>query len=135
MEVNGQVTIANRSRYFLQYIENFTVRLGPCFLGLQTLDVQFSSCNGASNTSFWALQELLEMPACTSTRLTRLCLLKAVVFLDNFVDFARRQPMVQEIVESRLSPASAFGLACYPHALCPFCMVAVALLTPVGKRS
>ena len=31
IEVNSQVTIANQSRYFLQHIENFTVRLGPCF--------------------------------------------------------------------------------------------------------
>jgi hypothetical protein len=38
-------------------------------------------------------------------------------------------------VESRLSPASAFGLVCYLHTLCLFCMLAVALLSPVGKRS
>lgn len=115
IEINGQVTVTNRSSYFLQHIENFTVRLGPyfraedasplidlirCMTRLQTLDVQFSSCDGASDTSFWALQELLEMPTCTSTRLTRLCLMKAVVLLDDLVDFARRQPKVQEIVLS-----------------------------------
>ena len=114
IEINGQVTVTNRSNYFLQHIENFTVRLGPyfraedasslidligCMTRLRTLDVQFSSC-GASDTSFWALQEILEMPACTSTRLTRLCLMKAVVFLDDLVDFAGRQPEVQEIVLS-----------------------------------
>ena len=31
IEINGQVAIANRNRDFLQYIKNFTVRLGPCF--------------------------------------------------------------------------------------------------------
>jgi hypothetical protein len=67
IEINSQVTIANRSRYFLQYIKNFTVRLSPCFhtedasplinlikcmTRLQTLEVQFSSRNSASDTSF-----------------------------------------------------------------------------------
>ena len=73
IEINGQVTVTNRSSYFLQHIENFTLRLGPyfraedasplidlikCMTMLQTLDVQFASCDGASDTSFWALQEL-----------------------------------------------------------------------------
>ena len=73
IEVNGQVTIANQSRYFLQQIENFTIRLSPsfcaedvltlidfirCMTRLQTLDVQFSTCTSASDTSFWALQEI-----------------------------------------------------------------------------
>jgi hypothetical protein len=62
--------------------------------------VQFSSCNSASNMSFWALQELLEIPTCTSPRLTRLCLVKGVVHLGDFVKFARRQPKMQEIVLS-----------------------------------
>jgi hypothetical protein len=40
------------------------------------------------------------MPTCTSSRLTRLCLVKGVVLLGDLVEFARRQPTVQEIVLS-----------------------------------
>jgi len=100
VEINSQVTITDRRSYFLQRIEKFTARLGPCFrvedapslmnlIGymtrLQTLDVQFNSYNGVSDTSFWALQG---------------CLTNAAVFIDDLVNFAQRQPMVQEIVLS-----------------------------------
>jgi len=115
VEINSEVTITDRRSYFLQRIEKFTARLGPCFrvedapslinlIGymtrLQTLDVQFNSYNGVSDTSFWALQGLLQMPTCNSTSFTRLCLTNAAVFIDDLVNFAQRQPMVQEIVLS-----------------------------------
>lgn len=77
IEINGQVTVTNWGIYFHEHIENFTVRLGPyfhaedasplidlskCMTRLQTLNVHFPTCDSASDTSFWALQELLEMP-------------------------------------------------------------------------
>jgi hypothetical protein len=67
LEVNGPVTITDQRSCFLQRVEKFTARLGPCFRvehapslidlighmpGLQTLDVQFCSYNGVSDTSF-----------------------------------------------------------------------------------
>ncbi|MCJ1423576.1 hypothetical protein MMC29_001460 [Sticta canariensis] len=113
LEVNGRVSIMKGGSYFLQHIEHFTVRLGPCFcdedtsplvdlirsmIRLQTLDVQFSSCSGTSDTSFWALRPILQMPPCTSTSFKRLCLVNAVTQVDDLVAFARRQPLVREIV-------------------------------------
>ena len=74
LEVNGRVSIMNGGSYFLQHSERFTVRLGPCFydedtsplidlirsmIRPQTLDVQFSSCSSTSDTSFWALRQIL----------------------------------------------------------------------------
>jgi len=115
VEINSQVTITDRRSYFLQRIEKFTARLGPCFrvedapslinlIGymtrLQTLDVQFNSYNGVSDTSFWALQGLLQMPTYNSASFTRLCLTNAAVFIDDLVNFAQRQPMMQEVVLS-----------------------------------
>ena len=112
LEINGQASMNGRS-YFLQHIEHFTVRLGPCFcaedtaplmdlirsmIRLQTLDVQFSSCSSTSDTSFWALKQILQMPSCTSTSFKRLCLVNATTHIDDLVAFARRQPLVQEIV-------------------------------------
>jgi hypothetical protein len=115
LEVNGQVTITEEKSCFLQRVKKFTARLGPCFrvedapslidlIGhvprLQTLNVQFYSYNGVSNTSFWALQGLLQMPTCNSTSFTRLCLTNAAIFIDDLVNFTQRQPMVQEVVLS-----------------------------------
>jgi len=40
------------------------------------------------------------MPTSINTSFTRLCLTNAIVFIDNLVNFAQRQPMVQEIVLS-----------------------------------
>lgn len=115
VEINSQITIMDRRSYFLQRIEKFTARLGPCFrvedapslinlirymTRLQTLDVQFNLYNGVSDTSFWALQGLLQMPTCNSASFTRLCLTNAAVFIDDLVNFAQRQPMVQEVVLS-----------------------------------
>lgn len=86
VEINGQLSIADRRAYFLQHIERFTARLGPCFCaedvpslidlighmtGLQTLDVEFSPRSSTSDTSFWALRELLQMPTCINTSFRR----------------------------------------------------------------
>ena len=53
-----------------------------------------------SDTSFWALQELLKMPTRTCARLTRLRLMKGVILINDLVEFARKQAMVQEILLS-----------------------------------
>lgn len=115
LEINGQVTITDQRNCFLQCVENFTARLGPYFrvedapslidlirymTGLQNFDVQFYSYNGVSDTSFWALQGLLQMPTYNSTSFTRLCLMNAASFIDDLMNFARRQPTVQEVVLS-----------------------------------
>ena len=95
------------------HIEHFIVRLGSYFcakntsplidlirsmIRLQTLDVQFSLCSSTSNTSFWALKQILQMPSCMSTSFKRLCFANAAISVSNLLVFAQRQPLVQEIV-------------------------------------
>ncbi len=98
---------------FLQRVKKFIARLDPCFRiedalslidliehmpRLQTLNVQFYSYNGVSDTSFQTLQRILQMPTCNSTSFTRLCLTNATIFIDDLVNFTQRQFMMQEIV-------------------------------------
>lgn len=113
IEINDQISIMEGRSHFLQHIEHLTVRLGPCFCAedtsplidlircktrLQTLDVQFSSCSRTSDTSFWALKQILQMPNCTSTSLRHFCLVNAATLVDDLVGFVQRQSLVQEIV-------------------------------------
>ena len=115
VKINSQIIIMNWRSYFLQHIKKFIACLNPCFCvegvsslinlmrymtRLQTLNMQFNLYNDVSDTSFWALQELLQMSTCNSISFMRLCLTNAVVFIDDLVNFAQRQPMVQEIVLS-----------------------------------
>jgi len=105
----------NWRSYFLQCIEKFITCLDSCFCvenvsslinlmrymtRLQTLNMQFNLYNDVSDMSFWALQELLQMSTYNSMSFTHLCLINAVVFIDDLVNFAQRQLMIQEIVLS-----------------------------------